>query len=147
MLHGQLPDPVLRTIQESLSAQSKIDVRVRELERMLAAASSSPSADSLPLPPATVDEVWEALRQVVEPEVGVNIVDLGLVQEIRMNGIGVEIRLLSTRSEGPNVAYLADQVRRKVWSVVPGEAVEIVLSDETWSWDLATPTLNWGEGI
>jgi serine O-acetyltransferase len=145
--HGQLPDPVLRTLRKALDEQSKIEERVRELERMLAVVSASPSLDNRLLPPATAAEIREALRQVIEPEVGVNIVDLGLIRDIKRNGNGVEIRLLSTRPECPNVAHLAEQVRRKVRSVVPGERVEVVLADETWNWTHATPSLNWGEGI
>ena len=145
--HGQLPDPVLRTLRQALDEQSRIEERVRELELSLNGRSAAHVDDQCPGPPARVGEIRDALRHVIEPEVGVNIVDLGLIQDIKLNGRGVEIRMLSTRPESPNVAHLAAQIRRKVRSIAPAQQVEVVLADDEWSWARATPSLTWGEGI
>jgi metal-sulfur cluster biosynthetic enzyme len=40
---------------------------------------SAPKADV-----ATIDDVEEAMRDVVDPELGINVVDLGLVYDIRV---------------------------------------------------------------
>ncbi|WP_369688612.1 metal-sulfur cluster assembly factor, partial [Ardenticatena maritima] len=42
-------------------------------------------------------EVWEALKQVIDPELGVNIVDLGLVYEVHCTPEGrVQVKMTMT---------------------------------------------------
>ncbi|MBN1815172.1 MAG: serine O-acetyltransferase, partial [Anaerolineae bacterium] len=145
--HGRLPDPVLRTLSETLDHQSRLEERVQGLERALARAV-------LPLPPMRVDEtlrdsendVRNALRDVIDPEVGVNVVDLGLIREIAANGRGVEVRMVMC-PDCSLVGYLIEQVRRRVRSVVGNNPVEVMLLDETWNWSDAAPHLIWGDGI
>jgi serine O-acetyltransferase len=146
--HGRLPDPVLRTLSEVLGRQSRLEERLQELERAL----SRIPPQALPvqersLPPARESDIRQALQEVIDPEVGINIVDLGLIREIALNGKGVEVRMVLTHPGCPLAGYLVEQVRRKVRCVVGDEPVEVVLVDEEWSWDDATPDLIWGDGI
>ena len=120
---------------------------MQALERALARAT-------LPLPPARADEpsrisaddIRIALQDVIDPEVGVNVVDLGLVREVAANGQGVEVRMVVC-PDCSLVGYLIEQVRRRVRSVVGDSPVEVTLLDETWSWSDAAPHLIWGDGI
>jgi serine O-acetyltransferase len=86
------------------------------------------------------------LEDVIDPEVGINVVDLGFIREIKLNGQGVEVRMVLC--EGCSLAgYLIEQVRRKVRSVIGEEPVEVVLLDEAWSWADAAPYFAEGGGI
>lgn len=89
----------------------------------------------------------QALREVIDPEVGVNVADLGLIRQITPNGRGVEVRMVLTHPECLLAGYLVEQVRRKVISVAGDESVEVVLVDEVWHWRDAAPRLIWGDGI
>ncbi len=146
--HGQLPDPVLRALSETLDRQGRLEERMRQLEQVVSRTTFTalplqrPSRSSLPEP-----ELREALKQVIDPEIGVNIVDLGLIREIAPNGQGVEVRMVLTSPACPLAGYLVDQVRRKVREVTNGRPVEVVLLDEAWSWDDTAPHLLWGDGI
>lgn len=60
----------------------------------------------------TEDEIREALRQVIDPDVGVNIVDLGLVESVRVAPEGIYVDLIMTTPACPQSAYLADQSER-----------------------------------
>lgn len=84
---------------------------------------------------------------MIDPEVGINVVDLGLIREVARNGRGVEIRMVLTSPACPMAGYLVEQVRRKVRRVTGGEPVEVVLLDESWRWTDAAPRLIWGDGI
>jgi len=146
--HGRLPDPVLRTLSEALGQQSRLEERVQELERVLSRIPPlALPAYERNLSPACEDDIRQALREVIDPEVGTNVVDLGLIQEIALNGRGVEVRMVLTYPECPLAGYLVEQVRRKVRSVTGGEPVEVVLVDKVWSWNDAAPRLVWGDGI
>jgi len=145
--HGRLPDPVLKAISEVLDRQSKLEERVRELEMGLSRAIPWPAEEDrmAPLTPAEEREarIRQALKEVIDPEVGINVVDLGLVKEIVINpstssghrGVAVEVRMVLTTPACPLIGYLVEQVRRKARSVDGVEAVEVTILDEPWSWE------------
>jgi serine O-acetyltransferase len=146
--HGRLPDPVLRALGETLDRQGRLEERMDQLEGVLSrgATSTSSPKGSVRTPPGEPD-IRQALREVIDPEVGVNVVDLGLIKEITSNGNGVEVRMVLTSPACPLAGYLVDQVRRQVRRVTNGSPVEVVLVDEAWSWDDTAPHLLWGDGI
>lgn len=80
-------------------------------------------------------EVREALREVVDPELGINIVDLGLVYDIRIEDATVHVTMTMTSPACPLRDYIQDLVESTVTSRVPDAqrvAVEIV-DDPPWS--------------
>ncbi|KQL46068.1 FeS assembly SUF system protein [Brevibacillus choshinensis] len=59
----------------------------------------------------TEDAIWSALEEVIDPEVGVNIVDLGLVYEVKVDDKGrADIEMTLTIPECP----LADEIVKNV---------------------------------
>ena len=129
--HGRLPDPVLKAISEALDRQSKLEERVRALERAL----PRPAGEEGKMAPITEEEIREALKEVIDPEVGISVVDLGLIKEIVINGRAVEVRMVLTTPACPLIGYLVEQVRRKARSVDGVETVEVTILDEPWSWE------------
>jgi len=91
-----------------------------------------------PLPDA--DSVREALRQVDDPEVGMNIVDLGLVYEVTVAEDRVRVDMTMTTAACPMADMLAAQAQRAVAVIVPaGTAVEVRLVwDPPWTPDKMT---------
>jgi serine O-acetyltransferase len=137
--HGKLPDPVLKAISEALDRQGKLEERVRELELALPRVVPTP-VEEAKIVSLTGDErmetrIREALREVIDPEVGINVVDLGLIKEIVVNDGAVDVRMVLTTPACPLVGYLVEQVRRKTKSVDGVEAVEVTILDEPWSWE------------
>jgi len=51
--------------------------------------------------PLTEAVVLDALRQVLDPEVGMNIVDLGLIYDVKIAGSGVRIAMTLTTAGCP----------------------------------------------
>jgi len=80
-------------------------------------------------------QIREALQEVIDPEVGINVVDLGLIKEIVVNGKAVDVRMVLTTPACPLVGYLVEQVLRKTESVDGVENVEVTILDEPWSWE------------
>ncbi|HKA95501.1 MAG TPA: iron-sulfur cluster assembly protein, partial [Streptosporangiaceae bacterium] len=59
-----------------------------QVDEAAAAGETAQPGDGTGLTPETED-VLEALRDVVDPELGVNVVDLGLVYGVTLGGDGV----------------------------------------------------------
>lgn len=66
------------------------------------------------------DHIWTALEEVIDPEVGVNIVDLGLVYEVDVDHTGkANIKMTLTIPECPLADHIVAQVKQAGKSV-PG---------------------------
>ncbi len=80
-------------------------------------------------------KVEEALRLVIDPELGYNIVDLGLVYAVLVNDGGVVNIVMTTTTRGcPATNYLKEGARDAAWSVPGVEFVDVVLTyDPPWS--------------
>jgi metal-sulfur cluster biosynthetic enzyme len=62
---------------------------------------------------ATLDEVTEALKDVIDPELGINVVDLGLVYEMNVNEANVAILDMTLTSAAcPLQDVIEDQARQ-----------------------------------
>lgn len=82
--------------------------------------------------------VAEALRTVIDPELGINLVDLGLVYQIVTAGDRVHIVLTMTSPACPLSEYIKELVEQAVRGTVTGAGeveVSIVL-DPPWSSDM-----------
>lgn len=64
-------------------------------------------------------QIARALRSVIDPEVGLNIVDLGLIYDLRIEEGEVTVRLTMTTPACPMSGYIKGQVG-DVLSMVPG---------------------------
>ena len=89
-------------------------------------------------PVAIRDQVIEALRTVYDPEIPVNIYDLGLIYETKMaDGGGVEINMSLTSPSCPVAGTLPQSVADAVAAVeCVGEVSVDLVWDPPWSPDL-----------
>ena len=89
---------------------------------------------------ALVDRVREELKQVLDPELGINIVDLGLVRDVAVDREMVRVRMTLTSAACPMGASLAEEVRESVARLAPGLRAEVDLEWEPpWSPDMMSP--------
>ena len=94
----------------------------------------------LMIPMPDDEAVREALRQVDDPEAGMNIVDLGLVYAVDVGVDAVRIDMTMTTAACPMVDMITDQARGVVAAIVPqGTAIDIRLVwDPPWTPDKMT---------
>ncbi len=86
------------------------------------------------------EAVREVLRQVEDPEAGMNIVDLGLVYGVDVSANAVHVEMTMTTAACPMAEMIVDQARAAIATTVPeGAEVDIRLVwDPPWTPDKMT---------
>jgi metal-sulfur cluster biosynthetic enzyme len=82
----------------------------------------------------------ECLRDVMDPEIGLNIVDLGLVLDARRSADRISVRLTLTSRACPLGELVLAEVREKIaesYPAVPRVDIDLVW-DPIWTPDLIT---------
>ncbi len=94
-----------------------------------------------PASPLTAGDVREALRDVIDPELGYNIVDLGLVYDIGIEDGLIDVRMTMTTPGCPAQDYIVTGVERRLADVagVTGVFVTVVWSP-AWSPRMMSPS-------
>jgi metal-sulfur cluster biosynthetic enzyme len=65
------------------------------------------------------EDVWEAMRDVVDPELGINVVDLGLVYDVHLDeGNVATLDMTLTSAACPLTDVIEDQTRAALDNVV-----------------------------
>jgi metal-sulfur cluster biosynthetic enzyme len=89
---------------------------MQEPETVIEGTNEAPAPSGAP----SEEQVLEALKSVVDPELGINIVDLGLVYEVEVNPTGdVDIQYTLTTMGCPIGPLIEDQMRAFL-AAVPG---------------------------
>ena len=70
----------------------------------------------------TEDTIRDALRYVVDPEVGLNVVDLGLVYSIEVSAERIGVRMTMTTPACPVADTLVESARAAVRATAPKNA-------------------------
>ena len=78
--------------------------------------------------PIVEDKVREALKGVIDPELFVNIVDLGLIYDIKIDGGKVDVTMSLTSPACPVAGQLLDQAREAVEAVPGVESAQVELT-------------------
>jgi metal-sulfur cluster biosynthetic enzyme len=114
------------------------------------AAAAGPGVLGLLTQPLTAELVLGVLRTVIDPELGVNIVDLGLIYDVVVEPPGaVAITMTLTTPGCPLGGFLDDQVRANLAQLPQVRAVQLSLvfsppwEPELMS-DAARDALGWG---
>jgi metal-sulfur cluster biosynthetic enzyme len=63
--------------------------------------------------------VREALRQVIDPEVGINIQDLGLVYDVAIQPEQIEVQLTMTSPACPLSDLITNEARTAIRAITP----------------------------
>ena len=90
----------------------------------------------------TDDLVYAALREVMDPELGLNIVDLGLIYDVNIGQEGrIAIEMTLTTPGCPLHASFREEIERTLWRSFPdlqGVSVALVW-DPPWTPEMISP--------
>src|ERR687897_1004954 len=109
-----------------------------------ATTAPSPAATATTAAPTTTTEpafdpqaratelaILDALRAVVDPEIGMNVVELALIKQILLGPDSTEIKMILTTPFCPYAGSMIAQVKEQAESVVEHD-VKVTLLAERW---------------
>lgn len=125
---------ILGTIMEYFMSGAPV---LRATSEAHARSATSGDADN----ESAAGQVRQALRRVIDPELGYNIVDLGLIYDVEVGNGGVTTVTMTTTTPGcPATNYLKWGAGEAASSVDGVEFVDVRLTYEPrWSPDMMTP--------
>lgn len=90
---------------------------------------------------ALAEQIREALRLVIDPELGYNIVDLGLIYDVEVEGGCIVSILMTTTTRGcPATDYLKNGAHESAAGVAGIKFVDVALTYEPpWTPQMMTP--------
>ena len=65
-------------------------------------------------PTGIESQIIESLRKVIHPDLGVNIVDLGFVREVQVDGLQASLDVTLTNPFCPLTSVIEDQMRNEL---------------------------------
>lgn len=81
----------------------------------------------------TQQTIMDALRPMIDPEIGMSVVDLGMIREIEIEGDAVEIKMVLTAPFCPLADMLTSQVRQAAAAVPGVKEAKVTLLNEPWN--------------
>jgi metal-sulfur cluster biosynthetic enzyme len=93
------------------------------------ATAAAPAFD--PQARATELAILDALRAVVDPEIGMNVVELALIKQIIQTPEQTEVKMILTTPFCPYAGAMIQQVKEQVETVVEND-VKVTLLAERW---------------
>ncbi|MGB9681376.1 MAG: metal-sulfur cluster assembly factor [bacterium] len=82
----------------------------------------------------TKEMILDSLKEVYDPELGINVVDLGLIRDVKINDGDVNIDMILTIPGCPLRDYLLSQVKETVENLEGVESVTVNLLEDVWNW-------------
>lgn len=83
---------------------------------------------------ASEEDVYGELKQIFDPEIPVNIVDLGLIYDVKLDGGTCNIKMTLTSKMCPEAKTIPEVVERRVTGIDSVDACEIeIVWEPQWS--------------
>ncbi len=88
----------------------------------------------------TEEEIMEALEEVYDPEIGLNVVELGLIYGVKVEGKKVKVTMTLTVPGCPLAQTITEYVGNRIRQMDDVDDVDVELTfDPPWSLERMTP--------
>ena len=82
----------------------------------------------------TCPALWDALRDVTDPEIPISVVDMGLIVDLQQVGTQVELKLTFTAMGCPAMDFIMDDIRERLLQEPDVDAVRIeIVWEPVWT--------------
>jgi metal-sulfur cluster biosynthetic enzyme len=100
-----------------------------------APAAAGPASGETPAPSQQELAIRAALETVMDPEINLSVIDLGLIREIQLLPEKTHVKMMLTTPFCPYAPQLMADVKQATMGVVPKEC-EVEILPDAWSPDL-----------
>ncbi len=108
----------------------------------MAEETNTPNGDVTP------EEVMDVLKEVYDPDLGISIVDLGLVYDVRINGSNVDVDMTLTSPACPYGPQLIADVQLSVQRMEGVEKCNTeIVWDPPWTMERISPEIRLDLGL
>jgi len=84
--------------------------------------------------------IWAALREVLDPEIPISLVDLGLICAVREAGSCIEVDITFTATACPCMGFIREDIRTRLLQEADVDDVEIhEVWDPPWTVERVSP--------
>ena len=116
--------------ETNVSETDRSERTAAALDEAITAAAVATDAGDTDTP--SYDDLEEAMRDVVDPELGINVVDLGLVYDLRVEGRTALIDMTLTSAACPLTDVIEDQARTALTAGPNGGLVDDIRINWVW---------------
>ena len=93
-----------------------------------------PSLETHPSTDTSCPALWDALRDVMDPEIPISVVDMGLIVDLKEQDGIVSIKLTFTAMGCPAMDFIMDDIRARLMQEPRVRQVEIeIVWDPVWT--------------
>ena len=86
-----------------------------------------------PAPAVSEQQVWDQLRNCYDPEIPLNIVDLGLIYNVKVNQDSVDLKITMTSPQCPSHVSISEDIKTRLTDAgFPTPKIELVW-EPAWS--------------
>jgi metal-sulfur cluster biosynthetic enzyme len=85
--------------------------------------------------PELIEPIKEALRTIVDPEIGLNIIELGLIRDVKIDGQDIDITMILTTPFCPYGPAMIETTRSKVEEAL-SRPTHIQMGMEMWDFSM-----------
>lgn len=82
-------------------------------------------------PGSTEEQIKTALRQVYDPEIGLEVIQLGLIREINLASDPAEVKMMLTTPFCPYGGWLIQQIK-DISESVAGKSIKVTVLPDIW---------------
>jgi len=86
----------------------------------------------------TEENVRTALKNVLDPEIGISVIDLNMIKTVKITEKEINIEMVLTVPSCPMAAYMMEGVKAEIDLIAEGRSVHVKKLDEKWipPWEL-----------
>ena len=97
-------------------------------------STTYPSLQTLPPNHVSCPSLWDALREVMDPEIPISVVDMGLIVYLQWHDKTVDLKLTFTAMGCPAMEFIMDDIRERLLRESGVQQVNIaIVWDPVWT--------------
>ncbi len=81
----------------------------------------------------TKEQAMDALKNCFDPEIPINVVDLGLIYDVKVSGDEVSIRMTLTSPQCPLAGHIMEDIKKKVMDAGAKKVFVELVFDPPWT--------------